>query len=37
MKSIDWMEVYANGTSKDVVSEKELNKYNNIINQYKND
>ena len=29
MQSIDWMETYAYGTSKDLVYEKEKVKYNN--------
>ena len=36
MQSIDLMETYEYETSKDVVSEKEENKCNNIIKQYKN-
>ena len=36
MPSIDLIEKYAYGTSKDLVSEKEKIKYNNIIRQYKN-
>ena len=35
MQSIDWMETYAYGTSKDLVSDKEEIKYNNIIKRYK--
>ena len=37
MQSIDSMETYAYGTSKDLVCEKEEIKCNNIIKQYKND
>ena len=37
MQSIDSIETYAYGTSKDQVSEKEEIKCNNIIKQYKND
>ena len=37
MQSIDSIETYAYGTSKDLVSEKEEIKCNNIIKQYKND
>ena len=37
MKSIDLIEAYSYGTNKDLVSEKEKIKYNNIIKQYKND
>ena len=36
MQSIDLMETHAYGTSKDLVSEKEEMKGNNIIKQYKN-
>ena len=36
MQSIDLMETYEYETSKDVVSENEENKCNNIIKQYKN-
>ena len=36
MQSIDSIEIYAYGTSKDLVSENENNKCNNIIKQYKN-
>ena len=36
MQSIDSLETYAYGTSKDVVSEKEEIKCNNIIERYKN-
>ena len=37
MQSTDSIETYAYGTSKDLVSEKEEIKYNNILKQYKND
>ena len=37
MQSIDSIETYAYGTSKDVVSEKEDIKCNKIIRQNKND
>ena len=37
MQSIDSIERYAYGTSKDLKSEKEQIKCNNIIKQYKND
>ena len=37
MRSIDSIETYAYGTSKDVLSEKEVIKSNNIIKWYKND
>ena len=37
MQWIDSIETYAYGTSKDLVSEKEVIKCNNIIKQYKND
>ena len=37
MQSIDSVETYAYGTSKDLVSEKEVIKCNNIIKRYKND
>ena len=37
MQSIDSIEAYAFGTSKDLVSEKEEIKCRNIIKQYKND
>ena len=36
MLSIDSIETYAYGTSKDLVSEKEEIRCNNIIKQYKN-
>ena len=36
MQSIDLMETHAYGTSKDLVSEKEEMKGNNIIKRYKN-
>ena len=35
MQSIGFIEIYAFGTSKDLVSEKEEIKCNNMINQYK--
>ena len=37
MQSIHLIETYAYGTSKDLVSEKEVIKCNNIIKRYKND
>ena len=37
MQSIDSIERYAYGTSKDLVSEKEEIKCDNIIKRYKND
>ena len=37
MQLIDSIETYAYGTSKDLVSEKEEIKCNNIIKQYNND
>ena len=37
MQSINLIETYAYGTSKDLVSEKEEIKYNNIIKQYQNE
>ena len=37
MQSIDLIETYACGTSKDLVSEKEKIKCNNTIKWYKND
>ena len=37
MQSIDLMETYAYGRRKDLVSEKEDIKCNNIIKRYKND
>ena len=37
MQSIDSIEPYAYRTNKDLVSEHEEIKCNNIINQYKND
>ena len=37
MQSIDSIETYAYGTNKDLVSENEEIKCNNIIKQYKND
>ena len=36
MQSNDSIETYANGTSKDLVSEKQEIKSNNIIKRYKN-
>ena len=36
MKSIDSIETYARGTSKDLISKKEEIKCNNITKQYKN-
>ena len=36
MQSIDSIDTYANGMSKDVVSEKEEIKCDNIMKQYKN-
>ena len=36
MQSVDSIETYAYGTSKDLVSDKEQIKCNNIINRYKN-
>ena len=36
MQSIDPIEAYVYGTSKDLVCKKEEVKYNNIIKQYKN-
>ena len=35
MQSIDLVERYASGTRKDLISEKEKAKYNNIIKRYK--
>ena len=35
MQSIDWIETYAYGASKDLVSDKEEIKCNNIIKRYK--
>ena len=35
MQSIDLIETYAYGTNKDLVSEKEDIKFNNIIKRYK--
>ena len=35
MQSVDSIETYAYGTSKELVSEKEEIKYNNITKQYK--
>ena len=35
MQSVDFIETYAYGTSKDLVSEKEEVKCNNIIKRYK--
>ena len=37
MQSIDSIETYAYGTSKDLVNEKEEAKCNNIVKQFKND
>ena len=37
MQSIDSIETYGYRTSKDIVSEKEVIKSNNIIKRYKND
>ena len=37
MQSIDSIETYAYGKRKDLLSEKEEIKYNNIIKQHKND
>ena len=38
MQSIDWIETYAYGMSKDLVSEKRLMiEFSNIIKRYKND
>ena len=37
MQSIDLIETYAYGTSKDLFTEKEEIKCNNIIKRYKND
>ena len=37
MQSINSIETHAYGTSKDLVSEKEVIKCNNIVKQYKND
>ena len=37
MKSIDSIETYVYGASKDLVSEKEEIKFNNTIKRYKND
>ena len=34
MQSIDWIETYVYGTSKDLVTEKGEVKYNNIIKRY---
>ena len=36
LQSIDWIETYAHGTSKDPVSEKEKIKCNSLIKGYKN-
>ena len=35
MQSIDWIETYAYGATKDLVSDKEEIKCNNIIKRYK--
>ena len=37
MQSIDYIELYAQVTIKELVSKKEEIKYNNIIKRYKND
>ena len=37
IQSIDWIETYAYGMSKDLVSEKQVIEFNNIIKRYKND
>ena len=37
MQSIDSIETYTYGTSKDLISEKEENKCDNIIKRFKND
>ena len=37
MQSIDAIETCAYGMSKDLVSGKEVTKYNNLIKRYKND
>ena len=37
IQSIDSIETYAYGTSKDLICEKEVTECNNIIKQYKND
>ena len=37
MQSIDSIETYAYGISKDLVNEKEVIKCNNVIKRYKND
>ena len=36
MRSIESMDTYAYGTSKDLICKKEKIKWNNIIKQYKN-
>ena len=36
MESINWIETYAYGTSKDLLSDKEQRKYKNVMKQYKN-
>ena len=36
MQSIDLIETYANGTSKDMICKKEKSKSNVIIKEYKN-
>ena len=36
MQSIDSIETYANGTSKDIICKKEKSKNNVIIKEYKN-
>ena len=37
MQSVDSIEIYGYGTSKDLISKKEEIKCNNIIKRYKND
>ena len=37
MRSIDSIKTYAYVTNKDLVSEKEVTKYNIIVKRYKND
>ena len=36
MQSIDWIETYAYGTSKDLIRKKEKIKSNNMLKKYKN-
>ena len=36
IRTIDWLETYAQGTRKDLVCKKEEIKYKNIIKQHKN-